>query len=494
MKTLKNCLYLLLTFVFVVPLDLFSQSKEVPVTTTSKEALSNFLSGRDKIENIQVVQAASFFDKAIQADPSFALAYLYRSQSGGGYNVFRQNLDKAVSLEGKVSEGERQLISYFQAIADGSGQKQKESLDELLRSFPEDKRIQSLAGEYYYGINDFQSALGYLKKATDIDVNYAPAYNMIGYCQSGLNNYPEAEKAFQTYIRLIPDNPNPYDSYAELLLKQGKYDESIAQYKKALEKDPQFASSLAGIGNNYVFKGDYEGARKYYQQYSDNSVTTNGKLDALFLKALTYIHEGNSEEAVKTFDDYRALADKENLVTNSINSYAFQGFTATESGNPTEGMKYFEKAEALIGKSNLPEATKENMTTNAMLWRFYSLTQNNDLDNAQAEYNEAKAKIESRNNPNEVMFLNSLQGLFELKKGDYDRALTYFSQADNQDPWTWYFSAVAYSKKGDKQNSAKLFDKVTKWNVNSLNLAFVRNHAKEELKSIESESSSVSAQ
>jgi tetratricopeptide (TPR) repeat protein len=494
MKTLKYCLYLLLTFVFIVPLDLLAQVKEVPVTTSSKEALNNFLSGRDKVENMQTVQAASLLDAAIQQDPSFALAYLYRSQLGGGYNIFRQNLDKAISLEGKVSDGEKQMISFFRASAEGNDQLQKESLNKLLASYPDDKRVQAMTGEYYYGINDFQAALIYLKKATDIDVNFAPAYNMIGYCQSALNNYPEAEKAFQTYIRLVPDNPNPYDSYAELLLKLGKYDESITQYKKALEKDPQFATSLSGIGNNYVFKGDYEAARKCYQQYSDNSVTTTGKLDALFLKALTYIHEGNSEEAVKTFNDYRALAEKENLPTNTINSYAFQGFTATESGNPAEGMKYFEKAEDLISRSNLPEATRENLSTRAMLWRFYSLTQNNDLDNAQALFNECKTKIESRKNPNEVMFLNSLQGLFEIKKGDYDKALTYFAQADNQDPWTWYFSAVAYSKKGDKQNSAMLFNKVTKWNVNSLNLAFVRNHAKEELKSISSESSSVSAQ
>ena len=114
-------------------------------------------------------------------------------------------------------------------------------------------------------LNDFQNALAHFTKAKEIDSNFAPVYNMIGYCQSALNNYPAAEEAFQTYIKLMPDRPNPYDSYAELLLKMGKYDESIAQYKKALEKDPTFTTSLAGIGNNYVFKGDYTAARKYFQ-------------------------------------------------------------------------------------------------------------------------------------------------------------------------------------------------------------------------------------
>jgi tetratricopeptide (TPR) repeat protein len=205
-------------------------------------------------------------------------------------------------------------------------------------------------------------------------------------------------------------------------------------------------------------------------------------LDALFLKAVTFIHEGNTMEATNAFDEYRVLAEKENLIPNLINSYANQGFILTESGNPAEGEKCFDKAIDLIGKSNLPEGTKENLTTNSMLWRFYYLTANGNLDMADAEAEKCKAKIESRKNPDEQMFLNSLLGLFEIKKGDYDKAISYFSQADNQDPWTWYYTALAYSKKGDKENSAKLFNKITKWNVNSLNLAIVRKPAMKELK------------
>jgi tetratricopeptide (TPR) repeat protein len=305
---------------------------------------------------------------------------------------------------------------------------------------------------------------------------------MIGYTQCGLNNFPEAEKSFQTYIRLVPDNPNPYDSYAELLLKMGKYDESITQYKKALEKDPQFTSSLAGLGNNYVFKGDFTAARKSYQDYYDESISVNGKLDALYLKAVTYIHEGKSADAVKAFDEYRALAEKENLTTNLVNAFSFEGFTISESGNPAEGLKYFEKADELIANAKVPVSTMENLKTNSMLWHFYYLTASNDLDKATAEAEKCRTRIESRKDPLEQMFFNTLMGIFEVKKGGYDKAITYLSEADTQDPWTWYYTAIAYSKKGDKENSAKLYDKITKWNVNSLNLAFVRKPAMEELR------------
>jgi tetratricopeptide (TPR) repeat protein len=482
MKTLKYGLFVLIVFM-IVPLNLLAQNKEVPVSTSSKEALKLFLDGRDKFDENEFVAAASLFDKAIQKDPNFAIAYLYRAQSGGGYNVFRQNLDKAISLVGKVSDGEKLVIQYYQAYADGNGQKQKELLDKLLASFPSDKRNQIGAGMYFYNINDFSNALKHFLKAAELDKNYASAYNMIGYCQSALNNYPEAEKAFQTYIKLIPDRGNPYDSYGELLLKMGKYDESIAQYKKAFEKDPtNFVSSLGGIGDNYIFKEDYETARKYYQDYYDKVPGTTGKLTALYLKATSYVHEGKIENAIKTFDEYRILAEKETLIPNVINSYGNQCYILAETGSPGEALKYYDKAIDLIGKSKLPEAAKENLNTSWMMSHLYLLTVNGELDKASAELEKCRQKVESRKNPGEEMGLNSSIGFLESRKGNYDKAIEYFSKAGKEDPWVWYNTAVAYNKKGDRQNALKLFEKISKWNVNSMDLAVVRKHSIEELK------------
>ena len=482
MKTLKINFHLLLILIFVIPFNLFAQYKEVPITTSSKEALNFFLKGRDKLENFDSPAASTLFEQAIQADPGFAMAYLYRSQSGGGFDAYQKNLDKAFSLIDKVSEGEKYEILYSKALADGNGLKQKEYLDFLLKNFPTDKRVQADAGTYYYGMNDFPGALKHFTKSAELDKNYAPAFNMIGYTQSALNNYPEAEKAFQTYIKLSPKSPNGFDSYAELLLKMGKYDESIAQYKKALEFDPTFSFSLTGIGNNYIFKGDYLNARKYYQEYYDKTPLFNGKLTALYWKAVSYVHEGKVDQAITTFDEYRILAEKENQSTNAITSYANQGFILSETGKPKEGMKCYEKVTDLIGKSNFSESVNENYRTYSMLWRLYALTANGELEKAKAEADQCKQKMESRKNPGEEMYFNSMLGLLEIKKGNYDQAIPYFSKADTEDPLNWYYKAVAYNKKGDKQNATKLFEKITKSNINSLNLALVRNRAKAELK------------
>lgn len=483
MKTGRFVSIVLWIMFFVLPINLLAQGKEIPITTSSKEALKYFTQGRDLAEDIEFITAAPFFDKAIAKDPGFAMAYLYRSMSGGGAKVAQENMDKAVSLADKVSEGEKLVILSYQAGNDGNAEKQKEYLDQLVKLFPSDKRAQLLAGNYFYNNYNYSKALPYLEKATELDKNFAIAYNMIGYCQSALTNYTAAEKAFQTYIKLKPTKANPYDSYAELLLTMGKYDESIAQYKKAVEIDPvNFGASLLGIGHNYIFKGNYKEARKYYQEYFDKAPAVSGKMASLYWKATSYVHEGDIDNAIMTFAERGTLAEKENLPASAIWSSAFQGQILTETGKPAEGMKYYKKASDMLEKAKLPDATKKNFATYSAMWNIYGYSAMGEFDKAKAEIEKGRPMVEGSKNPGEMMMFNSMQAYYELKKGDYDKAMEFISKADPEDPMNMYYTAVAYSQKGDKQNASKLFEKITKSNVNGMNLALVRKRAMEELK------------
>jgi len=213
--------------------DLQSQ-KEIAITTNSNDALKLFLEGRDMSEKLKLPQAAVMFDKAIALDKDFATAYLYRASSGGGYKIVRENLSKAVGLLNKISDGEKHLVLYNKALFDGDAVKQKQELDSLLLLYPEDKRVQNLAGIYYYTLQDYPNALMHFKKAVTIDNKFPSSYNMLGYVHMGMQNFSQAEEPFKKYIELIPNEANPYDSYAEYLLMQGRYDKSIKQYELCL--------------------------------------------------------------------------------------------------------------------------------------------------------------------------------------------------------------------------------------------------------------------
>jgi tetratricopeptide (TPR) repeat protein len=78
--------------------------------------------------------------------------------------------------------------------------------------------------------------------------------------------------------------------------------------------------------------------------------------------------------------------------------------------------------------------------------------------------------------------VKSLHALIEMKKGNYDEAIKYFSESDPKDPYIWYYEGLTYKKKGDKDNATKCFKKVVQSNINSQNLALVRPLAMAELK------------
>src|SRR6185295_8781639 len=226
-----------LLMLFIAPAVLFAQQKEMPLTS-SKEALALFIQGRDKSENLE--DPGTLFEQAIQKEPNFALAYLFAGRTN---QEFRKNVEKAASLVDKVSPGEREWILAAKDQIDGNPAARKMHLEQLLKLYPADKRAHSQMGFYYRSIGDDTTALRHFTESVKLDKKYAPAYNNIGYSNLTLGRYADAERAFKTYINLIPKNPNPYDSYAELLMKTGKYDQSIKQYNQALTIDPTFINS-----------------------------------------------------------------------------------------------------------------------------------------------------------------------------------------------------------------------------------------------------------
>ena len=228
---------------------------KIPVTTSSEDARKEYLAGRDLQEKLRITDSIQHFDKAISLDPNFALAELNRANVSPTAKEFFDHLKKAVALSEKASDGERMLIQATEAGANGNQTKQRETLERLVATYPNDERAHFNLGGYYFGQQDYKQAITHYKKATELDPTYSTAFNILGYAYRQDENYNEAENAFKKYIELIPNDPNPYDSYAELLLKMGRFDEAIAQYKKALAIDSNFLNSHFGIAAALTYEG-----------------------------------------------------------------------------------------------------------------------------------------------------------------------------------------------------------------------------------------------
>jgi tetratricopeptide (TPR) repeat protein len=343
-----------------------TQQGKIPVSTSSEKAKNDFLQGRDFAEKLRIGDSLTYFEKAVQADPNFATAYLNLALARPSAKGFFEDLKKAVALSNKTSEGERLWILGVEAGANGLPAKQGEYYQKLVASFPNDERAHNLLGGYYLGLQQYEKAVQEFRRAVEINPNFTPAYNLLGYAYRFLAKYDESEKAFKKYIELIPDDPNPLDSYAELLLKIGRYDESIENYRKALSKDPHFFNSYLGIATDYNLKGEHQRAREELQKLYNTARDDGERRAALFAMTVSYVDAGDWQKAIAEQEKMFALARKINDSANMAGDLITIGTILVENGRAREAKAKFDQTAKIMADSNLSADVKEAARRNSI--------------------------------------------------------------------------------------------------------------------------------
>jgi tetratricopeptide (TPR) repeat protein len=456
-----------------------SESGKIPVTTSSEEARKEFLQGRDLAEKLLAQDSLQHYDKAISLDPNFASAELGRANSSQTAKEFFDHLNKAVSLADKASEGERLLIVATQAGANGEAVKQKEYLDKLVAAHPNDERANLNIGGYYFGQQEYPKAIEYYKKATELNAQYSPAYNILGYAYRQNGDYVSAEQAFKKYIELIPGDPNPYDSYAELLLKMGKYEDSIVQYRKALAIDPNFVASHSGIAANLMYMGMADEALAQLQKIIDIARSDGDRRTALFGMAVVNTDSGKLDKAVADMDKQYVVAEKISDVAAMTADLQGKGTILVEMGKYDVAKTEFERLLKMTEESSQSQEIKDN----TKLFHHYNVVGvmlgKKDVAGATTAAEEFRKGAEKSKNPAQIKQAHELFAMIALAQNDFDKAISELRQTSQQNPYNLYRLCQAYQGKGDPAKAREFCTKAADFNsLPNLNYAFVRTKAR----------------
>lgn len=455
---------------------------KIAVTTSSDEARKEFLAGRDLAERLRITDSIAHFDKAISLDPNFALAELNRANASPTAKEFFDHLNKAVTLSSKASDGERMLIEAAQAGANANPTKQKEILEQLVAAYPNDERAHFNLGGYYFGQQDFVQAIGHYKRATELAPTYSTAFNILGYAYRQNEAYSDAENAFKKYIELIPNDPNPYDSYAELLLKMGRFDEAIVQYNKALGIDPNFINSHFGIAAALAYSGKASEAQSELQKITTKARSDGERRTALFGQMVVAIDSGKLDQALAEVDKQYALGQKSNDMPAMAGDLLLKGNILLEMGKPDDARKAYDQALKTTADSNVPQENKDN----AALFNHYNLARvaivKKDLASAKTETETFRKGAEAKKNTNQTKLAHELAGRIALEEKSYDTAVSELAQANLQNPDVLYLTGLSYQGKGDAAKAKDSFTKAAKFNsLPQFNYALVRAKAQKAL-------------
>jgi tetratricopeptide (TPR) repeat protein len=452
---------------------------KIPITTSSAEARTEFLQGRDQFEKLLATDSVAHFQKAVSLDPSFAWAELSLANSAPTGTEFFDHLHKAVSLADKASTGERLLILATEAGANNDAVKQKDYLDQLVAAYPNDERAHFNLGGYYFAQQDYAKAIEHYKKATELEPSFSTAYNILGYAYRQNADYASAEKAFRKYIELIPGDPNPYDSYAELLLKMGRFDDSIAQYRKALAINPTFTNAHQGIAMDLLYLGKPDQAAAELANIAKKARTDGERRTGMFALTVVHLDGGKLSNALADVDEQYVLGEKTNDVPAMAFDRGLKGNILLEMGKPDQARAEFERGLKLVEGSNLSSEIKDN----ARLVSHYNFARvavgKKDFAAAKSEADQYRKGASVSKNPLQAKNAHELDGIIALAEKDWDKAIAELAQANPQNPQDQYRLCQAYQGKGDAEKAKESCAKAA--NFNSLpnqNYAFVRTKAK----------------
>jgi len=191
--------------------------------------------------------AIQMYEKAVELDSTFALAYAQLSR--GHYLMYwfhydhsyarlamaKQAVDKAFQLNPDLFEVHLALGNYYY-YGNLDYDRALEQFTTALKSQPNSSEIHSWIGYVQRRQGKFEEALVNIKRAYKLDPLSNVLAGMVGETLVHLRKYPEAERYYERAISLAPDLPDTYPLKAELyVLWQGSTHKARAVLEYTLQ-------------------------------------------------------------------------------------------------------------------------------------------------------------------------------------------------------------------------------------------------------------------
>jgi len=208
----------------------------MPVTTDSELALELYETGIVAFDQFKQSLSWHSLYTAVELDPDFFMANFWMFYMSSKES--KKAAEKAFQSEAQLNPAEKEIRLALKYLVDGQEEKVVEHLDNLIDMYPSDPqahKILYLLQQMYF--HDYEGAIISLNRAIRECPDFPLAYNQLGYAYQEVGDFEKAEEALDNYIRLAPDQANPYDSKGDYFMATKQYDEAYESYMKAYEID-----------------------------------------------------------------------------------------------------------------------------------------------------------------------------------------------------------------------------------------------------------------
>jgi tetratricopeptide (TPR) repeat protein len=446
------------------------KDQRFPVTTSSRAAARYFETGMVHYENHRWNFALRDWREALQLDPKFALAYTWICFTTTDPAEESKDRAAAEGLINGVSPAEQLMIRWMAGVHENNYIQGIQAMNDLAQMYPHDKRLNFLIGYWLYKLDEYERSRSFTERALAEDDKYATAYNQLGYLYSRERQYDKAIEAMRKYVSLLPDQPNPHDSYGEMLRLSGRFDDALEQYHIALKIDPTFYISQKELGETYAVMGQEERAREEYAKAIQEAPGNGLKAEYIQKSAMTWLREQKFDEADKV---YREAAESAHAAGQWVWEARAYRIMAMYQRDHAAASADLDRAEAILTekKDSVARADLDEERARILRVRVEHAVARNDMAGAQ----KVLADLETMANSGSFSIQRTYAGAAGtvlLARKKYRDAAAQFEQ-DFMNPMSMKLLVVAYQKSGARAPAEEWRKRLLDWKIPTVEEALV---------------------
>nr|GAT49152.1 ADP/ATP carrier receptor [Mycena chlorophos] len=289
--------------------------------------------------------ALSFVNESLTQDISTKEARAEALNLRGTFHFLMSDVDKAATdLQESIAlmPGFTQSLVKLASVHMEKGEPSKafEAFDAAIAANADDPDIYYHRGQVLFIMNEFADAAENYTKSSSLDDGFVFSHIQLAVALYKSQNLANSMATFRRTLKAFPTRSEPQNYYGELLLDQGRFEEAVEKFDKAIELEqakPNHPNVLPLVNKGlalYQWKQDLGAAERCCTEALRIDSDCEAAVATLAQLAL---QQGNIEKAVELFGRQAELARSEPELVNAL-TYQFASESQLEFMKTYPGM------------------------------------------------------------------------------------------------------------------------------------------------------------
>jgi serine/threonine protein kinase/tetratricopeptide (TPR) repeat protein len=392
------------------------------VTTSSVDAYRYFVQGMHHHERLEEHEARALLEKAVSADPGFAMAHAKLSVVNanlGDMPRAREFAARALERSERLPPAERYYIEgRYYSLDPATFNKAVAAYRAAVDAVPDLTAARNNLAQLLLQSRRYDEALGHLEELRRRGMSFPGTYMSLAEAYVASGQPQRAEEALDEYVARFPDRAAGFENLGLFLVTRGRYEDALAAYDRAGALDSRNFKSDFGHFVVHALEGRWLEAEANARDLTKSSIAKERWQGGAALSVLA-LYDGDLSTARAITDEALRRADTPDQ---RARVRLFRAEMAADLGRAGEALDEVKKA--------LAEAPQDaRVVARAHSCRATCLAREGRSEDARNSRDEVETWLQSLPAPLAEPHRLQLEGELAWGEGDHARARELLARA-----------------------------------------------------------------